>query len=760
MIESNHSILRLKEVRMKCPSAAFISTALPRMCGIATFTNYIASHFSAISGMPLGQNPKAKIVALHNPAQSLRYKNEVEFIIRQVQKRDYIEAADFLNISPVDVVCIQHEYGIFGGDDGRYILDLLENLRKPAVTTFHTVLQSPTPGQKEVLTKVAEYSNYVIVIAEKAKKMLKEIYGVDESKIVHIYHGVPDVPFMDPNFYKDQFNFEGKKVLLTFGLISPGKGIEYAIDAVALLKEKYPQLIYVILGATHPEVKRQTGESYRLSLQKRAEEQGIKDRIFFFDRFVSDEQLTEFLLMADYYITPYPHKEQISSGTLSFALGCGKAIVSTPYWYAEELLGDGRGVLAEFNNPKDMAEKLERFLSSEVEYTQVRKKAYQFGRKMVWREIAHQYANTFQMAVESGAPIRSFKKPTTALIVPELNLEHLLRMTDDTGLYQHCIYSAPWREHGYTTDDNARALRFIMRYYSQYKDESVLPLAYTYLSFIQSSFNFSKKRFRNGFSYDRKWLDEIGSEDCQGRVLAALADTLVLAPNPSMAGLAKELFDSALESLASFISPRAWAWVIMATDRYLKKFGGAREVRELRDRISLKLIESFENNATEDWLWCENTLTYDNARLCKALIVAGLVTDKGEKVKLGLDSLKWLLKIQTNPVTGNLSIIGNDEWYKKGGIKSQFDQQPLEVAALLSACHEAYKTTKEKGWLDEMKRCFSWFLGANDLNVPLYDFSTKGCCDGLTASGVSLNQGAESTLSWLGAILRMNEEGL
>lgn len=744
---------------MKCPSVAFISTALPRMCGIATFTNHIANAISMLSGIPLNQNPKVKIVALHNPLDNIRYPSEVEFIIRQPIKKDYIQAAEFLNISQYDVVCLQHEYGIFGGDDGKYIVELLENLRKPVVTTLHTVLKNPSPSQKEVLKKVCDLSNYVIVIAAKAKEMLRDVYSIPTEKVVHIYHGVPDVPFMDPNFYKDQFNLEGKKVLLTFGLIGPGKGIEYAIDTVAKLAKDYPQLVYVILGATHPEVKKISGESYRISLQKRSEELGIKDRVIFFDRFVTDEQLSEFLLMADYYITPYPHKEQISSGTLSFALGCGKAIVSTPYWYAEELLSDGRGLLAEFNNSDSMAECLGRYLSSEVECTQFRKRAYQFARKMVWREIGHNYIKVFQMAAESGIPTRVIKKPI-ALSLPELRLDHLRRMTDDTGIFQHCVYSIPRRDHGYTTDDNARALRFVMRYYDQYKDDSVLDLAYIYLSFLEHSFNKEKKRFRNFLSYERVWLDEVGSEDCQGRAMAALADTLVLSPNPSMAGLAKELFDNALESLASFKSPRAWAWVIAATDRYLKRFGGAREVRELRDQMSQKLIEAFKNNMTEDWMWCENYLTYDNARLSKALIIAAVVTNKEENLELGLKSLEWLLKIQTNPKTGYLSIIGNDGWLTRGGTKAQFDQQPLEVAALLSACHEAYKATKDSKWLEEMKRCFNWFLGANDLNTPLYDFSTHGCCDGLQANGVSQNQGAEATISYLGALLRMNEEGL
>ena len=743
---------------MKAPSVAFISTYIPRLCGIATFTHDNATAVSKVLGKTLGQTSKVQIVALHRPADSFRYGPEVGFVLRQPQRMDYTEAAEFLNISSVDVVCLQHEYGIFGGDDGKYILDLLEALRKPVVSTLHTVLNRPSEGQKATLERVCAISNQVVVIADKAKGMLNEIYGVPLDKIVRIPHGVPNVPFMDPGYYKDQYHLEGRKVLLTFGLIGPGKGIEHAIDAVALLVKEFPNLTYVVLGATHPEVKRQFGEAYRTSLEQRVEAKGIKDNVLFFDRWVSDEQLHEFLLMADLYITPYLAKEQISSGTLSFAMGCGKAIVSTPYWYAEEMLADGRGLLTEFADAAGMAEGLRRLLSDEVECNQVRKRAYQFTRSMIYDEVGHRYLEAFSRAAEAGVPSTVTKRPV-ATGLPEIHLDHLRIMTDDTGLIQHAIFATPDRSQGYTTDDNARALRFVVRYWSLFKDDSVLPLIQTYLAFFLYAFNDQTKRFRNFMAYDRHWLEEIGSDDSQGRTLGALADTLLYAPNDSIAGIAKRIFEQALPASRDLLSPRAWAWTILACDTFIKRFGGAREVREVREDLSGRLIRAFENNATEDWPWCENEVTYDNGRICKALMVAEAIADPPVKNHYGLRSLEWLMEVQTDPKNGHLSIIGNNGWLRRGGIKAPFDQQPIDAAALLSACHDAYRLTGDARWKSDMKKCFNWFLGANDLNMPLYDFKTHGCHDGLHDHGISRHQGAESTLSWLMSALRMHQEG-
>ncbi len=742
----------------KAPSVAFISTYVPRLCGIATFAHDNALVVAKAMGKSLGQTSKVQIVALHKPTDTFRYGPEVGFVLRQPQRMDYTEAAEFLNISSVDVVCLQHEYGIFGGDDGKYILDLLEALRKPVVTTLHTVLNRPSEGQRATLERICAISNQVVVIADKAKGMLGEIYDVPQEKIVRIPHGVPNVPFMDPGYYKDQYRLEGRKVLLTFGLIGPGKGIEHAIDAVALLVKDFPNLTYVVLGATHPEVKRQFGEAYRTGLEQRVEAKGIKDNVVFIDRYVSDEQLHEFLLMADLYVTPYLAKEQISSGTLSFAMGCGKAIVSTPYWYAEEMLADGRGLFSNFGDPESMAAQLRRLLSDEVECNQIRKRAYQFTRPMVYEEVGKRYLEAFIRAAEAGVS-SSVSRKAVATGLPEINLDHLKIMTDGTGLIQHAIFATPDRTQGYTTDDNARALRFAVRYWSLYKDDSILPLVQTYLAFLLYAFNESSRRFRNFMAYDRRWLDEEGSDDCQGRTLGALADTLLYAPNDSIAGLAKRLFEQALPSAKTLISPRAWAWTILACDTFIKRFGGAREVREVREDLSARLIGAFKANASEDWPWCENEVTYDNGRICKALMVAEAITQPPNQTDFALRSLEWLMKVQADPRDGHLSIIGNHGWMQRGGAKAPFDQQPIDAAALLSACHDAFRMTGDAKWKSEMKKCFNWFLGANDLNMPLYDFKTHGCHDGVHDHGISRHQGAESTLSWLMSALRMHQEG-
>ncbi len=480
---------------MKTPSIAFIGTYPPRLCGIATFTKDLVNAVAANTDLPVQEHPRLRVVALHNPAETVHYGDEVEFLIRQAQRRDYHEAAEFLNISSVDVVCLQHEFGIFGGEAGGYVLDLLEALRKPVVTTLHTVLAEPEEEYRAVMSRICDISSSVVVIAQKARSLLSDVYGVDPLKVHHIYHGVPDVAYLDPGYYKDQFQLEGKKVLLTFGLMGPSKGIEHAIDAMALLVKDFPNLVYVILGATHPELKRQFGESYRLSLQQRAEKLGIEDHVLFFDRYVSDEMLLEFLLMSDFYITPYLSREQISSGTLSFALGCGKAIVSTPYWYAEELLAEDRGLLAPFGDAKRMADQLRRLLTNEVECNQIRKRAYQFGRLMLWKECGRQYLDVFRGAAEAGVP-KTVTKRSLPTALPEMRLDHLRLLTDDTGVLREAHHATPRKHSGYTTDDNARALRFVMRYYDLYQDESVLPLAQTYLSFLLYALDEGTDRFR------------------------------------------------------------------------------------------------------------------------------------------------------------------------------------------------------------------------------------------------------------------------
>ncbi len=739
---------------------AFVSTYPPRRCGIGTFTHDLAQAVSQFTGEPLGEGDTVRIIALTNQPQSYNYGPEVQFEIHANSRHDYKEAADFINLSDVDVVSLQHEFGIFGGSDGDHILHLLGNLARPVVTTLHTVLENPTPGQYSTMKAVCEASTFVVVMAQRAIDMLVNIYGVPREKITLIYHGAPDVPFLDPAYTKDQFQAVGRRVILTFGLLSPNKGIEVAIEAVAQLVDEFPDLLYIVLGATHPEVKRRYGEEYRISLERLVKSKGISDNVVFYDQFVSLKQLIRFLVAADIYLTPYQAREQITSGTLTYALACGKAIVSTPYWYAEELLADERGILVPFRDPPAMATALRNLLRDQAVRDALRKRAYQYGRKMVWSKVADSYVTTFRRALQErrrsavGHPPKwTYERHS----IPEIKLDHLRALTDDTGICQHALYSISDRRHGYTTDDNARAAIVMIRNWELFQDEEVIPLLQNYLGFINYAFNRNTGRMRNFMAYDRRFIEEVGSEDSHGRALWALGETVAYAPTPEILGFAANLFQAALAACEAFTSPRAWAYSILGLDAYLQRFGGDREARRITIELAERLLQSFNEHSTPDWPWNEDVVTYDNARLAQALIVASELTNSEEMRSRGFAVLQWLLDIQTNTQEGCLSVIGNNGWLQRNGARARFDQQPIEAAGLIDACYAAYQTTHDNTWLDQIEMCFDWFLGQNEVHQSLVDLHTGGCKDGLHAAGVNQNQGAESTISWLIALQRRHK---
>ncbi|MCD6386430.1 glycosyltransferase family 4 protein [Candidatus Sumerlaeota bacterium] len=742
---------------------SFVGSYTPRQCGIATFTTDLVTSLSDIIGGVSNPERAVQVIALNDVNNGYDYGPEVRFEILQQEKLDYKEAAAYLNVSPTEVVCIQHEFGIFGGEDGSYILTLLGNLKKPVVTTLHTVLRQPSDGQSRVLKEICSRSTFVVVQALKAVELLREVYGVPEEKIIFIHHGAPDVPFLPASHFKKEFpELDGRRVLLTFGLLSPNKGIEVAIEALAKVVKEFPDVVYILLGATHPHIKRSQGEGYRESLERLVKERGLTRNVIFYDKFVSLEELTKFLLMTDIYVSPYLSKEQIVSGTLAYAVACGKAIVSTPYWYAEEMLADGRGVLVPFRDSSALAEQLCSLLADENKLEELRKRAYRFGRQMVWRRVATRYLQAFEQALQEYGRVKARKMVHQRAIIPrfsppEVRLDHLKAMTDETGMLQHCRFTIPDYNHGYCTDDNARAVLVAIRNWRLFHDERILSLLRTYLAFLNHAFNQSRGRFRNFMSYSREWLEEVGSEDCHGRALWALGTAVANAPDEKVLAFATRLFDRALPAAASFISPRAWAYTVLGCIAYLRCFSGAREVRRIGERLAQNLAQLFAQNCSEDWLWGEDIVTYDNARLPQALISAGRWLHNEDMIELGLRSLEWLVKIQTDPYDGHLSLIGNQGWYKRGSEKAQFDQQPIEVAALVDACYEAYLATQQNRWLEQIHIGFNWFLGENDINEPLYDFTTTGCRDGILSSGVNQNQGAESTLSWLLVLHRMHE---
>jgi glycosyltransferase involved in cell wall biosynthesis len=744
---------------------SFISTYPPRQCGIATFCGDLLNSMRDVYGNidSNGELSNFEVVALNNTvtgASPYNYGREVTFHIRDQYRSDYQRAADFINHSPVDAISVQHEYGIFGGEDGNYITTLLSGLKKPAITTLHTVLEEPSPGQRQTLMRICEQSVYVVVMAQAAVDILQRVYRVPDEKILLIPHGAPDVPFLDSSYYKDQFQAEGRKVLLTFGLLSPSKGLEYSIEAMEKVVDVHPDALYIVLGATHPEVKRRHGEEYRHSLEKMVHDRGLDNNVAFYNQYVSLERLVQFLVATDVYITPYLSREQITSGTLAYALACGKAIVSTPYIYAEELLAEERGTLVPFKDSAAMGDALIDLLSDDNKRNRMRKSSYQHGRQMVWKEVARNYATAFENARFGFSEMfaRSIQSTdvTERAILPEVNLNHLRALTDDTALYQHAVYNVPDRNHGYCTDDNARALIAAVMNWRLFKDESIYPLVHNYISFLYHAYNEKHGRMRNFMSFDRRWLEDIGSEDSHARTLWALGYTIAHPPSDEVLGLATRLLKETINEPLKFTSPRAWAFAALGANYYLRRFGGDTRVREIMAELGEKLFNLFKKNVSDDWYWCENILTYDNARLSQALIATGSYQEHDEMFVTGLKSLKWLIEVQTSPEGGHLSIVGNEGWYRKGGEKARFDQQTVDASALVDACYQAFVLTGENSWLKKMEWAFNWFFGSNDVHQPLYDFSSGACYDGLQPGGINRNQGAESVLSLLLALQRVH----
>ena len=744
----------------KVPRLAIVSTYPPRQCGLAVFSQHLFNSLRELGEAREVDGQRLQVVAM-DPGQYHRdYPPEVRLQIRAHRWTDYREAAEFLNLSPVDVVSLQHEYGIFGGEDGNLVIHLLKGMKKPVVTTLHTVLEQPTPGQRVTLKTICALSTVVVVQARRAVDMLADVFDVPRGKIVMIPHGAPDVPFLDPAFYKKSIGAEGRRVLLTFGLMSPNKGIEYAIEAMARLADEFPDLLYIVLGATHPEVKKRHGESYRLSLELLVKERGLQDNVVFHNRFVSEEQLLEFLVSADIYLTPYLGKEQIVSGTLAYAVACGKAIVSTPYWYAEEILAEGRGVLVPFRDPAAMADGLRPLLSDHLLRDRMRSKAYTFGRRMTWPVAAGSYMETFVDAFRAYGPqaaeARRWAKATDQPTLPEVNLGHLRTLTDDVGLLQHACYSTPHRFHGYSTDDNARALLVTGMNWQLMADEGIWPLAHTYMAFVNHAVDPETGKVRNFMSYDRRWLEEAGSDDCHGRTLWALGYCVNHMPVEPLFRLAARLFNRVRSLAAAIKSPRASAYVVLGCIEYLRHFAGDTEVRTLAMSQASWLAQLLRENSTGDWTWFEDVVTYDNGRLPQALIAAGSHLKDDDLLRNGLGALDWLIDLQTDPEDGHISLVGTDGWCRRGQERARFDQQPVEIPALMDACYEALRATGEKRWLAAMEDCFSWFLGRNDVHSALCDLSTGGCFDGIHHMGVNQNQGGESTLSWLLSLHRMH----
>ena len=729
---------------------------LPRHCGIATFTTDLSDAIAAV-----GPDLDCFVVAMNDGRQQYAYPPRVRFELADNDTGSYMRAADFLNVNAVDVLSVQHEYGIFGGKAGSHLLPLLRQLRMPIVTTLHTILAAPNLQQRRVMDELSALSERLVVMTPGGAALLREVHGVDEEKIDVIPHGIPNVPFTGS---KNRLGVEGRPLVLTFGLLSPDKGIEHVIDALPAILAHYPDVVYIVLGATHPHIVERQGEAYRLMLEDRAKRLAVDGNVIFHNRFVSQSELSEFLAAADIYITPYLNPEQITSGTLAYALGAGKAVISTPYRYAQELLAQERGILVPFKDATAIAREIVGLLDDPEKHRELRRRASAHGRAMLWPAVAHSYLRTFERArsEQSNRLHTAFRASTLATRpaeLPRANLDHVELMTDDTAMFQHAAFNVPRYDEGYCLDDNARALLLMTLVEEAGADDPKLVrrLSSRYLSFVNHAFNRSTGFFRNFMSHSRFWQEEQGSEDSHGRALWALGTVLRCSADPGRHSLASTLFHAALPAVAGFSSPRAWAYALLAIEQYLHAFEGDRNVQAAGRAMGERLLALFRLIDRPEWPWCENRVTYCNARLPQALIATGAWTGNQAMSETGVRSLEWLMSIQRTP-DGYFAPIGTNGFFDRGMTAAPFDQQPVEACATVSACMHAFRTTGEHRWTEHARSAFTWFLGQNQLQQPLYDPLTGGCRDGLHADRMNQNEGAESTLSFLLALMDMRAD--
>ena len=728
---------------------AFIGNHLPRRCGIATFTHDI--HRAIAMARP---DLETGVIAMTDLGCAYDYPPAVRFEIREEAIDEHAGAAERLNKAGFDIVSLQHEYGIFGGPAGGNVVRLLSRLEMPVVTTLHTVLADPTPVQHDVMRRIIDTSAKIVVMSETASALLRSVHDVPIHKIDVIAHGIPDFPFLEPHHAKAEFGFAEKTIILTFGLLSPNKGIEIMLDAMPSIIKSCPNAVYVILGATHPNLVREHGEAYRDSLTARVQELGIADHVVFFNQFVDQPTLLNFISMCDVYVTPYLNEAQMTSGTLSYSFGLGKAVVSTPYWHAKELLSDGRGILVPFGDAKALSTEISGLLTNDVRRHAMRKRAYAASRSMTWVQTAKRYLTVFETAHEIARP--GVSPPIAALvsgrkdhnIIPELRIGHFLSLCDSTGVIQHSVHSVPDRSHGYCVDDNARALLLASALTKFGEPQLSETMTARFAAFIQHAWNPDTRRFRNFMSYDRRWLEASGSEDSHGRTLWALAACACEDADPSRRRWAAALFKTALPAVETFSSPRAWAFSLLALDAYCTRVGADLFANRLRRTLADRLMSLLAATATKDWMWFEEMLAYDNARLPQALIQTGLTTQTTSYVEVGLRSLRWLMSLQTAS-SGCFRPIGTKSFGRLRRAPEAFDQQPVEASATISACLAAGRAEDGAEWPAAATRAFGWFLGENDLQTPLIDPDTGGCLDGLHPDRPNQNKGAESALAYL-----------
>ena len=722
-------------------SVTMIGNYPPRRCGIATFTSDVRD--ALVEARP---DMACDVIAMTDIPEGYAYPPEVSYALNADDQDDYLVAAARIRENAPDVVCLQHEFGIFGGAAGEHLLTLLDNIDVPVVSTLHTILEQPTDDQRRVFDRILNRSARLVVMAERGREMLRRVWNVPLDKIVVVPHGAPDVPLVETAAAKEQFGFAGREVLFTFGLLSPNKGIEVAIRALPTIVRTRPDVLYVVLGATHPSLVAREGERYRDSLNALAEELGVSRNVAFIDDYTDTPRLLDYLRAADIYVTPYLNVEQITSGTLSYAASLGKPVVSTPYWHAQELLADRRGALTPFGDSEALAEAVSALLNDPHRLAAMRRRIYDHTRSMVWGRLAENYLGTFSRVARSYAlEISERRRRATRVSRPEPSLKGVLRLTDSCGMIQHSVLGLPDRHHGYCVDDNCRAL-MLMHRMPAVPAEQRDALSRTYASFIQHAWNGDTGHFRNFMSYDRAWLEATGSEDSCARSIWTLGVTAVEAPAADIREWATMLLGRAMPTAHELTPLRSLAFVILGLSPLIARGRASSDMIALVERNAARLTEALAARSTADRRWFEAFLSYDNARLSEALIRAGAAMDRSEWVRAGLDSLEWLCRRQTSRSGFFRPVPTRD--FGRTDETGLFDQQPLEAWATIDACEAALSVTGDARWLAESDKAYDWFMGANDGGVSLTACGEGECYDGLTWAGANQNRGAESVLAF------------
>jgi len=735
-------------VNKKVKRIAVISSFPPRKCGIATFTCDLISSIEA-----QGEGEIEIFGIAMRSDDETEFNDPVKFEIRRNVRSDYFNAAEYINCSHVDLVVLEHEFGLFGGNGGKLINVLLRKLSAPIVTTLHTVIEESGTAMGRVLTELCELSWKIVVMNMRGVSMLEDIYGVSSKKIELIPHGIPEMEYVESESFKFRLGLENRKTILTFGLLGRSKGIEVMLKALSKISSRYPEVLYLVVGATHPEVLKWEGEAYRFGLYRLARELGVAANVSFQNRFCSDSELEDFLYAADVYVTPYPNAKQLTSGTLARAMGAGKAIVSTPYWAAQELLAKGRGRITDFDNSDQIASAILELFSNEALYNNMRRRAYQYGLLMTWPKVGAAYLKLFAMRrPEVVAVSASAQEGMLVSELPAVSIAHMRRLTDDTGILQHTKYIIPQREFGYCTDDNARAMVVMCKFHNLFGGLEALDMLNRYISFCQGAQD-NDGLVRNFMTYDRKWCDVV-SHDALGRMLWGFGSIIASPPDEKYVPVVKEIFDKSVKHVASQ-SLRGKAYAIIGMAHYLAQFAGASEIKRTMNQACSELFTMYEEHSCEKWDWYEDALTYDNAIVPCAMLTAGKSLGEERFAKAGIKMCDFLISQTWNG--NNFSFVGNNGWLLKNGKKASFDQQPLEAAASVLMLKSAYDVSSQACYLSLSRKAFDWFLGANDLGIAVYDFKTNGCCDALEQNGVNINQGAESTLSFLMALLATTE---